>query len=135
MSEHSYRVVVTREDQDWLADVPDLQGAHTFARNLETLDTYVREVIVLAADLPDDAMDGLQIEWQFRTGDAGLDEQLHALRTDRGRLAEQRRHLEESTAELAGQLGRAGFSVRDVAVLTGVSRARAQQLIGRNNAA
>jgi hypothetical protein len=131
MSNQSYRVTATREGEDWLADVPGLQGAHTFAHNLESLDRYVREVIVLAADLPDDATDSLELEWQIHTGDVGLDEQLNALRRDRRRVGEERRHVEEATASLAGRLGLAGFSVRDVAALTGVSRARAQQLTGR----
>jgi predicted RNase H-like HicB family nuclease len=45
MSDRAYRVVVTREDSHWLADVPELQGAHTYARSLPTLDQAVREVI------------------------------------------------------------------------------------------
>ena len=49
----TYRVMATREDDAWLADVPELPGAHTFARTLPALDKAVREVIVLAADLPD----------------------------------------------------------------------------------
>ena len=56
MSGDTYRVVVTREDGHWLADVPSLEGAHTYARSLPTLDQAVREVVVLAADLPDEAM-------------------------------------------------------------------------------
>jgi hypothetical protein len=54
----TYRVIITREDGLWLADVPSLQGAHTYARSLPALDQAVREVVVLAADLPDDAMPG-----------------------------------------------------------------------------
>ena len=54
MSGDMYRVVVTREDGHWLADVPSLEGAHTYARSLPTLDQAVREVVVLAADLPDE---------------------------------------------------------------------------------
>jgi hypothetical protein len=38
MSEHAYQVTVSREDGQWLADVPELQGAHTYARSLPTLD-------------------------------------------------------------------------------------------------
>ena len=63
VSEAAYRVVVTREDDHWLADVPELQGAHTYARNLPTLDQAVREVIVLADDMPDEAMPDLVIEY------------------------------------------------------------------------
>jgi predicted RNase H-like HicB family nuclease len=48
VSERAYRVVVTREDGRWLADVPGLEGAHTYARSLPALDQAVREVVVLA---------------------------------------------------------------------------------------
>lgn len=51
----SYRVVVTREGDDWLADVPELEGASTFAGTLRQLRAYVRETIILADDLADDA--------------------------------------------------------------------------------
>src|SRR6266516_153469 len=34
MSRRAFRVVVTREDDQRLADVPGLQGAHTYARSL-----------------------------------------------------------------------------------------------------
>src|SRR5690348_2206131 len=54
MTEHAYRVVVTREDGAWLADIPELAGAHTYARTLPALDRAVREVIVMAADRPDE---------------------------------------------------------------------------------
>lgn len=135
MNERTYLVEVTREGDDWLADVPSLPGAHTFARNLETLGRYIREVIVLAADLPDEAAESLDLDLVIHTGDAELDEQLDALRRDRQRLSAERRHVEEATAGLAGELSRAGFSVRDVAALTGVSRARAQQLTGRESSA
>jgi hypothetical protein len=129
MSDRTYRIVVTREDDNWLADVPDLQGAHTFARNLETLDRYVREVIVLAADLPDDAMDSLALDWDIHTGDLGLDDELGVLRHQRQDLEAQRSHVEEMTTKYAQQLDRHGFSVRDTGVLLGVSRARAHQLV------
>lgn len=61
----SYRVVVTREEGQCLADVPELEGAHTFARSLPALDRYVREVVLLAADLPDDAMTGLELDYVY----------------------------------------------------------------------
>src|ERR1035437_10516867 len=73
VSEVTYRVVVTREDGHWLADVPGLAGAHTYARSLPALDQAVREVVVLAADLADEAMPGLALDYDYRTGDAGLD--------------------------------------------------------------
>jgi len=38
MSGGTYRVVITREDGQWLADVPSLEGAHTYAGSLPALD-------------------------------------------------------------------------------------------------
>jgi hypothetical protein len=66
----TYRVHVYRDPEDarfWLADVEGLAGAHTSSRSLATLYQYVREVIVLAADLPDEAEDDLVLEWHYRT--------------------------------------------------------------------
>ncbi len=65
----SYRVVVTRGvDGSWLADVPALTGAHTFAHTRQELDRSVREVVVLAAGLPDSAMPDLDLVWEFDGG-------------------------------------------------------------------
>lgn len=65
MTEPRYRVVVTREDDAWLADVPELPGAHTYARTLPALDQAVREVVVLAADRPDEDMPTLRLTRYF----------------------------------------------------------------------
>ena len=73
VSDNTYRVIVTREDGNWLADVPELEGAHTFVRSLPSLDKAIREVIVLAADLPDEAMPELDLNYQYRTGDPRID--------------------------------------------------------------
>jgi len=42
VSRRAFRVVVTREDDQWLADMPDLPGAHTYARSLPSLDQAFR---------------------------------------------------------------------------------------------
>lgn len=129
VSDRDYHVVVTREGDDWLAEVPATPPAHTFARNLEALDRYVREVIVLAEDLPDDAADGLRLSWEYHTGDGRLDKSLSKLRDQRAEVEHYRAQVEEQTAEYARRLAAADYSVRDVSALLGVSRARAQQLV------
>lgn len=65
----TYDVLVTREGGQWLADVPELEGTHTFARNLPALDRAAREAIVLGADLPDTDMDVIGLTYSYRTGD------------------------------------------------------------------
>lgn len=91
-----HEVVVTREGGMWLADVPGLDGARTFARSLPSLDQAVREVVVLAADLPDGAMPGLVLDYRCETGGPELDAKALAVR----RL---RRQADELAAEVAAR--------------------------------
>jgi DNA-binding NarL/FixJ family response regulator len=126
-----HEVVVTRENGMWLADVPGLEGAHTYARSLPSLDQAVREVIVLAADLPDEAMLELVLDYRYDTGDPELDATALEVR----RL---RRKADELSAEVAARTGQAavelvarGLSVRDVASLLGISPQRVSQLTAK----
>jgi hypothetical protein len=130
MTEQAYRVVVTREDDMWLADLPELAGAHTFARTLPALDKMVREVVVLAADLPDDAMDGLDLDWEFHTGDRALDRETAEIRALRSEAEELRAKATRCTDVVARKLIARGTSVRDAAVLLGVSPQRVSQVAG-----
>ena len=133
MSETRYRVVVRRDPEDsrfWLADVNGLDGAHTSSRSLATLDRYVREVIVLAADLPDGVEDEIELEWQYETGDPKMDSETERLRRRRAELESANRDLAEHTSDLARQLVTvAGFSVREAAALLSVSPARIDQMV------
>ncbi len=131
MSEGAYRVVVTREDGHWLADVPGLAGAHTYARSLPALDQAVREVVVLAADLPDEAMPGLALEYDYRTGDAELDATALEVRQLRRRADELAAAAAARTGQAAAELVARGLSVRDVAALLGISPQRVSQLTAR----
>ena len=128
-----YGVVVRRDPEDarfWLADVDGLDGAHTSSRSLATLDRYVREVIVLAADLPDEAEDELQLEWHYETGDPEVDREAERLRRLRAELESANRDLAEHTSDLARRLVTSGgFSVREAAALLSVSPARVDQMV------
>lgn len=130
MSENSYRVHVTREDGAWLANVVGLSGAHTYARSLAGLDRSVREVIVLMADLPDKAIDSLDLAYEYRTGSADVDKEAGKLRRLRLDLDRQSRDVNARTEQLARQLVAEGWSVRDVGALLGISPQRVSQLAG-----
>jgi len=130
----SYRVVVTREDGHWLADVPELAGAHTFARTLPSLDKAVREVVVLAADLPDEEMGALRLAWEYRTGDTTLDEEAAQVRALRAEADQLTARAGARTAAMARELVTRGMSVRDIAVLLGVSPQRVSQMTGHARA-
>ena len=123
VTDQTYRVVVTREDGNWLADVPELEGAHTYARSLPSLDKAVREVIVLAADLPDEAMPGLVLDYEYRTGDPRIDQDAARVRRLRAQLAEVEALTALSIRALTPEL-----SVRDAGALLGVSPQRVSQI-------
>lgn len=131
MSEGCYGVVVTREDGHWLADVPELAGAHTYARSLPALDQAVREVIVLAADLPDEAMPGLVLDYSYDTGDPDLDATALEVRRLRRQADELAAAVTARTGEVAAQLVARGLSVRDVAALLGISPQRVSQITAK----
>jgi hypothetical protein len=59
----TYDVRLTREGNHWLADVPALDGAYTYASNLTDLDRYIRETIVLAAGLAASSTRALTLNW------------------------------------------------------------------------
>jgi hypothetical protein len=127
-----YRVVVTAEDGRWLADLPELAGAHTYARTLAALDRHVREVIVLADGLPDDAAGSIRLDVEFHTGDEALDRMSARLRALRVRESELRRELTEQTTALAHTLVRERhWSIRDAASLLDVSHQRVHQLLAK----
>jgi hypothetical protein len=131
MTQHGYRVVVTREDGQWLADVPGLQGAHTYARSLPSLDRAVREVVVLAADLPDEAMPDLVLDYDYHTGDPDLDATALAVRRLRRQADDLAAIAAARTGQAAAQLVARGLSVRDVASLLGISPQRVSQLTAK----
>jgi len=128
MSGHAYQVVVTREDGQWLADIPELPGAHTYARTLPTLDQAVREVIVLADDLPDEVMPELVVDYDYHTGDPDLDAVTGEVRRLRRQADELAATAAARTGQVAVKLVAGGLSVRDAAALLGISPQRVSQL-------
>jgi predicted RNase H-like HicB family nuclease len=124
-----YHVIVTKEDDAWLADAPELEGVHTWARSLPTLHQAIREAIALAEDLPDGAEDGLDIRFEYRTGDELL-EAAARLSDERHELVCRMTRVERETADMARQMttGRHALSVRDAATILRISPQRVSQL-------
>jgi predicted RNase H-like HicB family nuclease len=123
----TYRVHVTREDGQWLADVPELEGTHTYAASLTALDRHVREAIVLGADLPDEAMADLDLDYSYDLADQ-LIVQANELRAEREELTRRELQLKQATERLAMLLTRRGYSARDAGPLLGISHQRISQI-------
>jgi hypothetical protein len=125
-----YHVRVRRDPEDarfWLATVDGLDTLHPSARSLSTLRKHVLDVIVLAAELPDDA--DPDIDWTYETGDDETDAALLALRTRRASLEQELAQVTAKTEEYARDLVlRRHMPVREAAALLGISPARVGQL-------
>jgi hypothetical protein len=120
-----YRVNVTRERDAWLADVPDVAGAHTFARSLSALQRSVREVIVLMTNRPDDALDDFDLDVRYEIGDSST--VVAVARRARAEAEQAERASAEAIRKAVAELP-VSLSVRDVAVLLGVSHQRVAQV-------
>jgi predicted RNase H-like HicB family nuclease len=131
MSEHTHRVVATLEDGAWLADIPELEGAHTYARTLPALDRAVREVIVMAVDRPDEDMPLLRLAYDYRTGDPEVDVTAAEVRTLREQADQLAASATARTSAAAELLVAHSLSVRDVAAILGISPQRVSQITTR----
>ncbi len=121
----SYEVIVTREDGAWLADVPAVPGAHTFARTLTSLRRSVREVIILMDDLPDDAE--VAMSFRFDVDDETVAEAARLGQERRG-LAAREADVMAGTARSVEDLIQHGYSMRDAAELLNITAGRVSQL-------
>jgi predicted transcriptional regulator len=123
-----WQVIVTREGRDWLAEVVGIRGgAHTHARTLDKLDQYVREVIVLGADLPDEALERLDLDYEYRVADADDAERREAVDI-RKRAEELHARAIQAASQLALRYTERGLPVRDIATMLGISHQRVSQL-------
>jgi len=124
----SYEVIVTREDGAWLADVPAVAGAHTFARTLTGLRRSVREVIIVMDDLPDD--DAVAMVFRFDVDDETVAAAAR-LGQERRAIAAREADVMAGTARSVGDLIEHGYSVRDAAELLNITAGRVSQLANR----
>lgn len=122
----NYEVVVTREGDKWLADVPEVSGAHTYAKSLEGLERSVREVV----ELMDDARaPGSEIEIDFVFAKADGPVHLAFLAgQERRELAARDQALQDRTRTLVTELIEQGVSGRDAARILDITNGRVSQL-------
>lgn len=127
-----YTARVTREGDNWLAEVSGLPGAHAFARTLTALRSELADAVILAADLPDDAVPDLRLVVDEDAVDPDLIRAREALE-----LANRRRELNGAVEALVALTARecillseAGWSVRDIAGALDISPGRVSQLTG-----
>ena len=118
-------VRITREGQSWLAEVPTVPGAATFAGNLIALELAVREVLSLLLDIEDDSV----FEFEFEFSNVG-EEMLAAVELGKRReeLEREQKEIMTASARFIHELSKEGYSVRDLSGILHMSPGRVSQI-------
>lgn len=124
-----YRARVQREGtKAWTGEIPGLAGTSTWhPSSLAGLRHSLAEAIVLAEDLPDEALDDVAARIEFTLADAD-GKLVEDTRKKRKAAEQQRVEAEQITATAVHTLRQRNFSTRDIAALTGVSHQRVAQI-------
>lgn len=59
-------VIVTREGMRWVAELPRYPGMRVSARTFPGLDQAVRDAIIIAEDMAEQAAQGLPLHYEYR---------------------------------------------------------------------
>ncbi|RLK54147.1 hypothetical protein [Actinokineospora cianjurensis] len=124
-----YSVVVSREDDLWVAVVEQLPGGATDVERFGELPDAVRDLVSTLVGVEPDAF---WIEWRYQQGDADL---THVIETFRQweRLATQlSRHRDASRLAAVRDMRSAGLSYREIADVIEVSHQRIGQLLDKS---
>lgn len=131
----AYRASAHRERGWWVVVVDDLErGKTTQVRRIDQIDQAVRELVVLELDLPESAMDDVDIEIDVELPE-DLRCEIASARAAQADADKARRDAAARTVEVVARLrDELGLTVRDVGKVLGVSPQRAQQLASPKNA-
>ena len=125
----TYRVVYTPDpDGKWGAEIPGKPGGcgcATWGRSLREARAHIREALATALEDDAAAAQAVFVE-EFKLPNA---QRLKGLRARREKVEASVRELADESAELARELQREGYSMRDVAELVGTSHQRVQQWV------
>lgn len=118
-------VRVAREGQSWLAEVPTVPGAATFAGNLVALELAVREVLSLLLDIEDESI----FTFEFEFSNVG-EEVLAAVELGKRReeLEREQKEIMTASARFIQELSKEGYSVRDLSGILHMSPGRVSQI-------
>ena len=121
-----YDVVVSREDNLWVADVVNLSPGSTDVEHFVDLEV---EVLDLIAGLTDSSPDDLAIRWHYEINGFDVSEKLNRLTKIEKELRVIAAEREALRRETVTTLAEAGISQRAIGDVVGVSHQRVNQLI------
>jgi predicted RNase H-like HicB family nuclease len=121
----TYTARARRSGSWWAIDVPELPGVYSQARRLDRVESMARDAIALFLDV-DPATFEIRVETNLPNGLRRDVDAVGRLRAEADRVqAESSGAMRHLTHELIGR----GLSVRDAAVILGISHQRVSQLV------
>lgn len=121
----TYTARARRSGSWWAVDVPELPGVFSQARRLDRVESMARDAIALFLDV-DPATLEIRVETNLPSEIRRDVDEVSRLRADAERLqAESSVAMRHLTHELLGR----GLSVRDAAIILGISHQRVSQLV------
>jgi hypothetical protein len=125
----TYQATYSFDGRGWICQFVDPDIA-TFGRTLAVAKAHARSLLAVYLDVDDLAAAGVHIEDEIRLP-SGIDVEIDDLTRRREQVETLRREVATSTLSAAAKLRAAGFSMRDVGELIGLSGARVGQLENR----
>jgi predicted RNase H-like HicB family nuclease len=120
----TYTARARRSGAWWAIDIPELPGVYSQARRLDRVEPMARDAIALFLDVDPATLD-IRVETNLPSDLRRDVDALGRLRAESDRLqAESSGAMRQLTHELLGR----GLSVRDAAVILGISHQRVSQL-------
>ncbi|GAA3053636.1 hypothetical protein [Actinokineospora globicatena] len=128
----TYSVVVSREDDLWVAVVERLPGGATDVERFGELPDAVRDLISTLVGVEPDAF---WIEWRYQQGGADLTQVIETFRQWERLAAQVVRYRDSSRLAAVRGLRAAGLSYREIADVIVVSHQRIGQLLDKSGGA
>jgi len=123
----SYKVNVSRDNRFWIAEVEGVPGGATESRVLADLDTEVRDLLAGLLDVDEESLE-LRYDFSAALGDE-VAQAWERFEAERQELYRRQRQVEEDRLLVLRGLRDRGVSLRDSAVVVGVSHQRVAQLL------
>lgn len=121
----TYTARARRSGAWWAIDIPELPGVYSQARRLDRVEPMARDAIALFLDVDPATLD-IRVETNLPSDLRRDVDAVGRLRAEADRLqAESSGAMRRLTHELLGR----GLSVRDAAVILGISHQRVSQLV------
>lgn len=121
-----YSVVVSREDDLWVAVVEDIPAGATDVERFEELPEAVRDLISTLLDVE---ADSFWIDWHYRQGNHDLTDLIEHLREWEDLATRAARNRDLSRKAVVESMRSAGLSYREIADVIGTSYQRVGQLL------